>query len=763
MKRLSYLRVLFRPGLLTCLALLAILLLAPAPGGRAEPASLQFKDQEDSLISGPVRVLCFSSLTAVSPFADLNIPLLDGQPVTPLPANCNYLAALRLRHSQPAGKRAGPAYQVYATSWEPGASEPQAAAGDVILSDLRPLTLFDVVASLAWTPAPASAVTRVADIYQALHRLSAELYDWTEGQMAIGPVGVHSGGERWAEADLRFLPANDKRPSAFVGGIVPAPLAYSGSGTVYTPAATYYGRLWDGRDAFVEGPGRWTEANAYRTIAHEWAHYALFLYDAYQNHYGGPGYCTCATLPTGCGYDARDASAMAYHYQATEFWHQESHPDAADFCYETWQYQAHGQTDWDTLSLWHTIQGLALPFAPLRYPAPVLVAGPSLGLAGHLFGRTAGYALHLPLVAGSGGTAVPVTTEPVVNLLLDSTTLPGVSQPSQVYLLKGDPVLPDRILPQGRATGDPAGNVLGSLRLLDVQPGDTVRAYVTRPGTGGAAGARFSVGAAGDPSGDIILHANPLPFSLRHYFELLDNRVVKLTLSWQAGSGVLGAPMAQLCSLDAAVGCHPAWQTALVNNGSWWQAQFIPLPGQAELPRYLVVRLWDSAGNEPEKELIQWLQVAGGVGPTHNDGMAPLLDDVVMVNAKDPIDAGDCNVVSYMPASDSAALADSLPPGIGGLIGIPLDITILLNEQACPPPQPGQPLPLPFPLVLNLGYSQDEVDRLGINEQTQLFILRYVPQVGWAPWQQIGVNAELNWIAAAISDDGIYAVGWMAP
>jgi hypothetical protein len=689
--------------------------------------------------------------------------VVNGEVVRPLPANCHYLAALRLRHSQPAGKRDGPAFQVYATSWQPGAAAAQPAAGDVILSDLRPLTLFHVVASLGWTPATGSAVTRVADIHQALYRLSAELYDWTEGQMAIGPVSIHTGGERWQEADLSFLPANDKRPAAFVGGLVAAPTAYttaSGVSTIYTPATTYFGRLWNGADAFVEGSGRWFQPNAYRTIAHEWAHYALFLYDEYQSDTGGPGYCTCRELPTGCGYGDRDASAMAYHYRATEFWHKETHTSVDAFCYQTWQMHVHGQSDWETLNQWHNIQGLALPLAPLRYPATALVAGPPLGLAGHLFGRTPGHTVHLPLVVRPGETAVPPVTEPVVNLVLDTAVPPAHSQPSQVYLLKGNAALPQRILPQGRATGDPAGHILGNLRLLDVQPGDAVRAYVTRPGLGGAAGSRFSVSGAGEPTGDIVLQPNLAPFTVRHTFELLDNRVAGLTLFWKAG-GALAAPRAQLCSLDAAVGCHPSWQTAPAYSGGWWQAQFSPLPGQLELPRYLIVRLWDSADAGPEKELIQWLQVAGGVGPTHNDGMAPLLDGMVMVNAREPIYAGDCNVVSYTPAVDSEALAAPLPPGFGGLIGIPLDIAIVLSEQSCPPPHPDQPLPLPFSLLLNLAYSQDEVDRLGLDEQSQLHILRYVPQFGWAPWQQIGIDVALNWIAASIMDDGIYAIGWM--
>ena len=96
--------------------------------------------------------------------------------------------------------------------------------------------------------------------------------------------------------------------------------------------------------------------------------------------------------------------------------------------------------------------------------------------------------------------------------------------------------------------------------------------------------------------------------------------------------------------------------------------------------------------------------------------------------------------------------------GFGGLLGIPLDIQITLNQDQCPPEAPGQAIPLPVDVLLNLGYSQDEVDRLGLDEQSQLAILHYTS--GWATWQQLGVNDDLNWITASTQEDGIFAIGW---
>lgn len=749
--------------IVTSFALLS-LLAWPVPASEAGPSAVLFVDQNNVPISGEMRLLCFATTAATVPTADLMKTAIDGTLTTPLPTDCSYLAALWLRHSQPSGKHDEPAYEVYATSWAPGSSTPLAAAGNIQVRDTWPLTLFHLVVSLAWEPDPDSAVTGVADIHEGVRQMGVELYDWTEGQMLVGPLSIHTGGERWSEADLRFLPANDKRPSAFVGGIVPAALSYSGrmTRTTYTPAAIYLGRLWDGRDASAEGSGRWSTPHAYRTLAHEWAHYALFFYDEYQDINGNSGRCICDELSgAGCGFNDRDGSVMAYHYTATEFWHKDTHLTVNNFCYDTWQFKVHGQTDWETLVEWSTIQGVPMPLLPLRPPMATLNAGPSLGLARHLVGQSPGSPLFLPLAMGGGGAAPPVR-EIVNQVEMETVVLPAHSLPSQIYLLKGGASNPTRILPMGRLTDDPSGSILGKIRLLDAELTDTLRAFVDWPSVDGSGGVRYALTENNDPGTPMFAQANAWDVQLNHHFELVDNRVARLRLFLLEGDGRLTTPIAQLCSLDAAIGCHPTWKQPMLNAGGEWQVGFLPLDGQPELPRYAVVRIWDSHDNAVEDELVQWLQVGGGVGPSHNDGMAPLLDDVIMVNSGQPFPATDnCNLVSYMPALNADALATPLPQTVGGLIGVPLDVQITLGIDQCPPPVADMPNPLPVNVVMNMGYSQDEVDRLGLDEQTELFVLHYRPATGWAFWQQIGVDTDLNWITTQTSEDGIYAIGWL--
>ncbi|MCA9959228.1 MAG: hypothetical protein KC443_09340, partial [Anaerolineales bacterium] len=263
--------------------------------GRAAGSVVFVNDGGLPLVNANLRVLCYASAAAGAPIADLAVTTTStGTPSTPLPANCLYLAAMQLQHTQPASETAhGPAYWVYTTSWAPGTAVPQAAAGTIQIREEWTLVLFHVVASLGWDVEAGSSY--LSEWRTGLRHASAYLYDLSEGQMALGPVTIYENGRFWDSADLRILPANDYRPSAYIGGLVATPTTYSGSGdTTFAPANIFLGRYWDGRDAAV---GSWADYNGYATLIHEWAHYALFLYDEYQQMSGAAHYCTCADLP----------------------------------------------------------------------------------------------------------------------------------------------------------------------------------------------------------------------------------------------------------------------------------------------------------------------------------------------------------------------------------------------------------------------------------------------------------------------------------
>ena len=130
----------------------------------------------------------------------------------------------------------------------------------------------------------AGEATMLADLEQGLRSMAAQFHRFTGGQMAIDAISIHTGGERWEQANIRVLASRSYRPSAFVGGAAVAPTAYFSATGSLEPAALFYpapvllGRQWDGRGSRC---GPWSAPEGWRTIAHEWAHHALYLYDEY--------------------------------------------------------------------------------------------------------------------------------------------------------------------------------------------------------------------------------------------------------------------------------------------------------------------------------------------------------------------------------------------------------------------------------------------------------------------------------------------------
>lgn len=700
--------------------------------GLTTDGPLRFVDENGSpLANSTIRLLCYTDLG--SPLlADLWLQTDElGYPAGTIPPACHYLAALHLLHSQPSGKPGhGPAFQLFATSWVGGATLPQAAGGDIVLSRDQPLVIFNVVASLAWTPAGADYQ---ADFQEAIRQAAAYLYDLSEGQMIFGPLTLYPAGPSWNAADFRLLPANDYRPTAFVGGIVPAGLPYTatnGSETHFTPAEIWLGRYWDGQQAST---GDWSAPAGYRTLVHEWSHYALFLYDEYQQGDGQETYCTCPDLPevgqTGgaCGgvSPSLAASVMAYHYSASEWWRSGS----PAVCLDTAQWKMHGQRDWQTIIAGGQIQGLT---DWLKMPAS-LTAGPGLGLAADLVVSRPEPSLYLPLVI-SPGSPTPPPSEPLVFLALGNGPLPAGAL-AQFYVRDSN-----------QATYQGSSNQ--ALTLLDIQPNDRARVYLDVYGDD-----RYVYPAPAGPDLSLsqgltlTLAANNWPAALDLSYELTDGQLTRLDLILTLPQAE--APAGGLCTVD--LGCSTA---ALQQTGSvTWTLQ-LELDGAA-LPNYGLVWVGDGANGE----LWRWYQLAGGVGPGHMDGHAPLLDGPALANSPSPV-PGQQNKLLISPAADYAAVLAPLPAGIGGLVGPPLDLDILLPGMVALRPGDHQ---LPSPVQLTLFYPQEVVDQLGLAEE-QLNLLHFNRQLG--QWQTVGVSGRssyLNWVASQpIQQDGLFAVGWNA-
>lgn len=741
------------------------------PGYASGP--LQFVDGSGLPIAGEtLRVLCYQTPSG-PPAADLQIlTAVDGTAV--LPPACAYLAAYRLHHTQPSGKPGrGPAYEIYATSYPPTSTAPLPAAGIITIDEENSLVLFHLVVSLGWEPAPGSPY--LAELRAGLASASAYLYDMSEGKAAFGPLAILTNGRLWNGADIRIQPANDARPSAYIGGMVAATTPYAGpvAATNYVPANIFLGRYWDGNDAHT---GSWAASPGYTTLIHEWSHYAFFLYDEYIQPSGLSTYCVCDTLPGGCGFGALDASLMAYHYSTSELWHDSVHAIPAA-CTSSQHYYMHGLTDWKVMANWHLIQNV-VPMPPMGEPLSfptTLTPGPALTLAGDLLGRVPGYRAFLPLLASPGVPPSPAY-DADVEVYVNDPAVVTATMPTEVYLLEAaDSETPERVVHQGTLLGppDPVQLYRGLAGLVGVQPNDRLRIYLDRYATDRSPAGRYLYphpdGGADDPpldGGTVELLPSNWPVSLDLAQELSDGRFTKLTVDLRSPGVPLANVMARLCVPDTAVGCAAYWTLPMApadGTGEHWQADFTPAPGAAELPNYGVILI-----SEPDMgQAVSWFQVAGGVGPGHIHGDAPLRDGLLMVDTITPIPMpDDCNQVLVSPAKNEAALMASLGTDaqgvtIGGLIGSPLDVNILLPTGGqCQPLADNQPLPVD--VTLTFFYNQALINQLQLLE-SDLRLLRFDPDNNsWSEVFANDQNTDLNWMSTIpVDEHGIYALGYV--
>jgi hypothetical protein len=766
-----------RIGWLAALAVMLTLVALLDMGGRAAAesgAQIVFSDEADNVIANAVvRVLCFAGPDA-APFADRLLTTDAGGRAT-LPRGCAYVAALREIYAQPAGKpEHGPAYRIYATSWRADNPRPSATSEVVAIRADQPLTLFNVVASLDWQPAPDNPF--VQELRAGLLAASGYLFDVSEGQMAFGELTLHTNGRSWQGADLRFLRANDYRPTAYVGGIVPEPIQYGpASGTIYKPGATYYGRYWDGNDAF-RGP--WDGPDGYRTIVHEWAHYALFLYDEYINSAGGIAQCTDAGVKTPLDEAevAKNASIMYYQYTTSEFWSKNAHGLPAN-CLDTVQFEVHGEPDWQTLEKWHLIQQLPVGFVrpPLLEPPALTPCDTDpvacLGLAAYLFDATPGYGAYLPAVRRPGAPPPTDLSEPRVEIALADGLREAETAPAQVYWLEGGRgERPQRILHEGAPfESPPSGNVLGKMTLLGVQRNGRVYAEAARYAAGETRGLRYVYPRYGEipptpTDGDTLtLEVDRWAVTLDPQYVVTDGDITQMVVNLESIDPALRrAPIAQLCIPDSALGCFwEAEMTPVGGGGALWSTTFDFTGARAwpsqKMPLYAVLRV--EAPNVGE--IVRWVQASGGVGPAHQEADAPLRDGPLLVDTSAAIDNTKCNQVVVMPAANHEALQRPLPfdPNApGGLIGVPLDVEILLGERRDGRCEDRFTF---VPVTFTLFYSQDLIDQLGIDEG-QLRLLHYFPENrAWSEDLTAAIDTDLNWISSIpLNEGGIYAIGW---
>lgn len=130
--------------------------------------------------------------------------------------------------------------------------------------DDQRLCLFNVLVATEWSP-NSDFIDMLA---WAFRRASDFLYDATDGRMAFGQVVV-AGPELLDCADIQIMASNRLNPRTWVSGL---------------HNELKYMAIRAGRGAWHKNNRvtiPWDEPEAYRTLVHEWSHYALELPDEY--------------------------------------------------------------------------------------------------------------------------------------------------------------------------------------------------------------------------------------------------------------------------------------------------------------------------------------------------------------------------------------------------------------------------------------------------------------------------------------------------
>ncbi|MEW5869599.1 MAG: FG-GAP-like repeat-containing protein [Chloroflexota bacterium] len=240
-----------------------------------------------------------------------------------------------------------------------GHSVEAAGVQTITVSSQHPLMLFNLDISLQWD---ARNDTRFLEPFKYnLQRVSELLYDWSNGQAALGKITIYHNRQHWNEAHIRVYASNRLRPSAVQGGIVSDVITDTNPVTTtnFVPGQVHMGAVWN---RYGE-PGSNLGEDWPRTLAHELGHYALFLDD---NYLGMDANGQIIPVSTCTG-------AMADPYRQ-DYPYDEFHADAGWIpdCEQTLSNQLSGRSDWSTIQAFYPwLSKASLSSGPTRLPLQV--------------------------------------------------------------------------------------------------------------------------------------------------------------------------------------------------------------------------------------------------------------------------------------------------------------------------------------------------------------------------------------------------------
>jgi hypothetical protein len=152
----------------------------------------------------------------------------------------------------------------------------QAGVQTLTVSSAHPLLLFDLDVSLEWDAH--NDPIYLQQLATDLQKASEVLYDFTNGQAALGHITIHQNGDEWLTSDVVVYATNRLRPLAIQGGVVLTPTVDPDhAAIVYDSGQIRMGATWNRYGDPVED----TRLDWQLALAHELAHYLLFQEDSY--------------------------------------------------------------------------------------------------------------------------------------------------------------------------------------------------------------------------------------------------------------------------------------------------------------------------------------------------------------------------------------------------------------------------------------------------------------------------------------------------
>lgn len=265
---------------------------------------------------------------------------------------------------------------LHATNGQPtavgldGHTVAQSGVQTLVVSEGSPLLLLDLIVSLDWDARADSLY--LDQLRYDVRRASQFLYDFTNGQLALGRVSIYQNADAWDTAHVLVKASNRLRPFAVQGGLVVTPTVDPQHADIaYDVGQVRMGATWNR----YGNPGQNLGVDWPLALAHELSHFALFLDDTYLglNDAG-------LLIPV----DTCTGSAMGDMYDPsgvnTEFLNAGAWLTPPPKCAFTLANRTLARSEWETIRLWYPMlsasanpgpSGMPFDFTTVEVVAPL--------------------------------------------------------------------------------------------------------------------------------------------------------------------------------------------------------------------------------------------------------------------------------------------------------------------------------------------------------------------------------------------------------